>query len=207
MSDKNDSGMKLSIVFDTDGEPLYVSREPMQIPGIPVEGDHLPEVEGVFRTVVNDAARECSVVEGWAAAEMHKDRAEKAEAELHEIESVLDNAGVARSTAPTVDACTNRDTPDRYPRLTLSERVKILAKSERDILDRLLDADAAKDKAEAERNVALKHEEDAANESAKLAEMIYGTASQMGVLDPHASCGQALRAMLNAYMEKTAKKG
>lgn len=83
-----------------------------------------------------------------------KARAERAEALLHDVEAALDNAGVARSTAPTVDACTDRDTPDRYPRLAQADRVKVLAKSEKDILDRLLDADTATRKAEAERDSA-----------------------------------------------------
>lgn len=61
------------------------------------------------------------------------------EGELAKIEAILDEAGVARTSAPAIDSCTVRDTPDRYPTRTVSERVAALVKSEADLTDRLLD--------------------------------------------------------------------
>ena len=66
-------------------------------------------------------------------------------------------------------------------------------------------ATARAEKDEQERDEAAKHEENAANETAELAQMIYGTASKMGVLHPDASTGAALRAMHNAYDAATAR--
>lgn len=64
---------------------------------------------------------------------------------------------------------------------------------------------AERDSLVRERDEAAAHEENAANETAELAQMIYGTASKMGVLHPDASTGAALRSMHNAYDAATAR--
>lgn len=61
-------------------------------------------------------------------------------ATLREIEAILDSRGVPRTTAPTADLSTARDTCPPYEPLSAVERVKMLAASEERSVDELVEA-------------------------------------------------------------------
>lgn len=74
-------------------------------------------------------------------ARFHAYPAEKDPAEvLRQIEAVLDDRGVARTSAPAKDLATDRDTCPPYEALSVVDRVKMLATAEELSLDELVEA-------------------------------------------------------------------
>lgn len=74
-------------------------------------------------------------------ARFHAYPAEKDPAEvLRQIEAVLDDRGVARTSAPAKDLATARDTCPPYEALSVVDRVKMLATAEEFAIDELVEA-------------------------------------------------------------------